>query len=499
MPDSKSDATTHCSTGIAGFDDIVGGGLPRNRLYLVQGPPGVGKTTLALQFLLEGARHSEKALYITLSETKEELFAVADSHGWSLAGVDLFELSALEEQLKDAADTTFFHPSEVELHRTTEVLLAAVEGLQPTRVVFDSLSEMRMLADTPLRYRRQILHLKQFFAGRKCTVMLLDDCTGDGADMQVESLAHGVIALNLAIPEYGITRRQLSIQKIRGVRFREGTHDMALRTGGVVVFPRLVAAEHNPGFIREDVSSGVAAFDALLGGGLERGTSTMFMGPPGSGKSTLCMRFAATAAKRGENVLYLTFDETLGTVLSRSKALGFGIEQHVASGRIRLQQVDPAEITPGELSWQVQSAVTTGAVRMIVIDSINGYINAMPDERHLMLQLHELLAILNQQGVVTLMVLAQHGFVGSMHSKIDLSYLSDTVVLTRYFEVEGTVRKALSIMKKRSGFHENSIREFKVGPTGVEVGPPLNRFRGIFTGVPIYEGSTSSSTIVHGS
>lgn len=496
MTVSESSSDTHCSTGITGLDAILEGGLPRHRLYLVQGPPGVGKTTLALQFLREGTQKQEVGLYITLSETKEELQAVARSHGWELDSLGIFfELSALEEQMKGAADTTFFHPSEMELHRTTQVLLDAVERAKPSRVVFDSLSELRMLAETPLRYRRQILHLKQFFAGRKCTVLLLDDCSGGDADLQVESLAHGVIALARSAPDYGVTRRQLRVQKIRGVKFREGNHDMILQKGGVVVFPRLVASEHHHRFPRERFASGVPEFDLLLGGGLDRGTSTMFMGPPGSGKSTLCLRFAATAVARSENVLYYTFDETLGTVLSRAGALGLNLEPHRASGKLTLQQIDPAEITPGELAWRITTAVSENAVRMVVIDSINGYFNAMPEERHLILQLHELLAFLNQQGVLTLMVLAQHGFVGPMQSKIDLSYLSDTVVLTRYFEVRGAVRKAVSIMKKRSGNHENTIREIKVGPGGVAVGPPLTHFRGILIGAPTNESTEAPSPL----
>ena len=472
--------------GIDGLDDILGGGLPRNRLYLVQGDPGVGKTTLAIQFLLAGLKENEKVLYITLSETREELQMVAESHGWKLDRVELFELSAMQESLKGEAQSTFFHPSEVELNRTTKALLDKVEEVKPARVVFDSLSEMRMLAETPLRYRRQILHLKEFFAGRKCTVLLLDDRSAGAHDLQVESIAHGVLCLHRSSPEYGISRRQLSIQKIRGVKFREGNHDLLIQTGGLEIFPRLVAAEHHTKFKRESFPSGVAELDKLLGGGLDRGTSNMLMGPPGTGKSTIAIKFMLAAAERGEKVLFFIFDETVGTMVDRATKLGMDVRPHIKSGTLRVEQVDPAEISPGELAHNIRNAVTKDDVRIVVIDSINGYLNAMPAERYLTLQLHELLAFLNQQGVITIMVLAQQGLVGNMQSTVDLTYLSDTVILLRYFEALGEVKQAISIIKKRSGDHERTIHEIFMSKAGINVSEPLRGMQGVLSGIPAF-------------
>ncbi len=472
--------------GVPGLDAVLNGGLPARRLYLVQGDPGVGKTTLAMQFLLEGARHGECGLYVTLSETKEEIEVVAKSHGWDLTKIHLYELSAIEEQIRGDSESTFFHPSEVELNRTIGALLAEVERVQPVRVVFDSLSEMRMLADTPLRYRRQILQLKQFFAGRNSTVLFLDDRTSGTHDLQVESIAHGVLCLSCESTEYGVARRQLTVLKIRGSQFREGYHDLILRRGGMVVFPRLVAGEHHREFAREDFPSGVGALDALLGGGLGRGTSSMFMGPPGTGKSTLALRFAVSAAERGEKAILFIFDETTGTLKNRAAQLGLEVEDHLRSGLIVIQQVDPAEISPGELVHQIRQSVADAGVRMVVIDSINGYLNAMPAERYLTLQLHELLAFLNQQGVITIMVLAQQGLVGTIASIVDLTYLADTVVLSRYYESRGEVKKALSVIKKRSGSHEQTIREMRIGQNGISLGEPLRDLQGVLTGVPSF-------------
>jgi circadian clock protein KaiC len=477
----KKQAT--CTTGVPGLDHILGGGLPAHRVYLVQGDPGVGKTTLALQFLLEGVRLGEKVLYITLSETKDEIEAVAASHGWSVDKIDMFELSAMEAAGEEL-ESTFFHPSEVLLNKTTKMLLERVEKVQPRRVVFDSLSEMRMLAETPLRYRRQILAFKQFFAGRQTTVLFLDDRTSGSHDLQVESIAHGVLCLHRSSPEYGATRRQLNILKVRGAEFQEGNHDFVLRQGGMILFPRLVAAEHLKDFPSGSFTTGVTGLDALLGGGLDRGTSNMFMGPPGTGKSTTALKYAVVAASRGERVEVFTFDETIRTLMGRSKALGMDVQPYVDNDLIRIQTIDPAAISPGELAQRVRESVQNDKTRMVIIDSINGYLNTMPQERTLSLQLHELLAYLNQQGVVTIMVLAQQGLMGSMQSVVDLTYLADTVLLFRFFEYRGVVKQAISVIKKRSGNHERSIREFKVGKDGIEVGPPLTAFHGVLTGVP---------------
>ncbi len=488
--------TNLCNTGIEGFDDILNGGLPRDRMYLVLGEPGVGKTTLALQFLLAGAAKGEKGLYITLSETKAELNEVAASHGWDLSNITVFELAAIESQVKRDADTTFFSPSEVELNRTTRILLDQIEAVNPARVVFDSLSEVRLMSETALRYRRQILHLKQFFAGRNCTVILLDDNSASGeVDDQVESLAHGVVVLTKTSPDYGVSRRQIVIKKIRGVRFREGNHDLLMVTGGLVVFPRLIAAEHHREFPRESVPSGIDGLDRLLGGGIDRGTSTIFMGPAGTGKSSLAMRFALSAAERGEHVLFFAFDETTQTLLSRAEKLGFDVGPHLASGLIKVQQIDPAEVSPGELAYHIKKGVQARDARMVVIDSLNGFIHAMPDQRHLILQLHELLSFLNQQGVASLMVLTQQGIVGSMQSPMDLTYLADTVILLRYFETDGTVRQAVSVIKKRSGDHERSIREFTMANGGIKVGEPLQGFHGVLTGVPMMHGAKGAQNL----
>jgi circadian clock protein KaiC len=493
---TSPEPSLRCTTGVQGLDNVLGGGFPRNRIYLIQGDPGVGKTTLAMQFLLEGASVGEAGLYITLSETREELESVAQSHGWDLSRLELFELSSMQQAIEGETENTFYHPSEIELNRTTEALLEKIEQTKPVRVVFDSLSEMRMLAETPLRYRRQILRLKQYFSGRKCTVLLLDDRSSGAADLQIESIAHGVVDLQRLSPAYGVSRRQLNIRKIRGVKFREGFHDLILETGGMVIFPRLVAAEHHIDFKRESVPSGIAELDLLLGGGLDRGTSSMFMGPPGTGKSTLAIKFALAAAERGEKSFLVVFDETVGTLVNRTSALGMDIRSHIESGLIEVEQIDPAEISPGELIDRIRRAVTESEARVLVIDSINGYLNAMPEERFLNLQLHELLAYLNQQGVITIMVLAQQGLIGAMQAAVDLTYLADTVVLMRYFEARGEIRQAISVIKKRSGNHERTIREIKMSKgRGFELGPPLREMQGVLSGIPTFhrEGAQESS------
>ncbi|MBN8280558.1 MAG: AAA family ATPase [Gammaproteobacteria bacterium] len=472
------------ATGVAGLDDILGGGLSVNHLYLLEGVPGSGKTTLALQFLEAGAARGETVLYITLSETELELRQVAESHGWSLRGVHLVELVASEATL-DGDNYTMFHPSEVELGATTQRILADVDRLTPSRIVIDSLSELRLLAGSPLRFRRQILALKQYFVGRECTVLLLDDLTSTDQDLQVQSIAHGVIRLEQLYPEYGSERRRLMVLKYRGRGFRGGYHDYVVRRGGLDVFPRLVAAEHRQVPSAEKMCSGVPELDQLLGGGIERGTSSLFVGAPGTGKSSLTVQFAHAAAARGQRTALFLFDELPATLLSRAAGLGLDIAPFVADGSVILQQVDPGELSPGALIHAVRTMVTERNVVLIVLDSLNGYLHAMPGERYLLVQLHELLAYLGQQGVATILVGAQSGIIGGhMTSPVDVSYLADAILLLRYFEADGEVRQAISVIKKRGGIHERSIREFRLTAAGIHVSPPLRQFRGILTGVP---------------
>ena len=480
----------HCSTGIENLDHILQGGMPRNRLYLVQGNPGVGKTTLALQFLLEGARQTEKVLYIALSETKDEILAVARSHGWNLEPLEIFELSALEKQLAQTKQNTLFHPSEVELNQTSKTLLDEIERVKPARMVLDSLSELRLLSESPLRYRRQILGLKQFLAPRRCTALLLDDGSGaDVTDHQVQSIAHGVITLDKRLTDYGAPRRTLTVDKLRGVQFQEGTHDYVIRTGGVRVFPRLIAAEHQKAFPEEPISSGLEKLDSLLGGGLDRGTSTLIIGPAGTGKSSIAFQHAIAAAERGEKSLIYLFDENMKTITKRTAALGMPLTQHMQSGCIRLKQLDPAEISPGEFASDIVDAVLRQNVNVVIIDSLCGYLQAMPNEKLLNLQLHELLTFLRHQGVVAIITLAQHGLVGATQSPVDVTYIADTVMLLRYFEAGGRVKKAVSVIKKRSGAHEETIREFKIDRGGLRVGEAITNFQGVLTGVPTFYGN----------
>jgi circadian clock protein KaiC len=440
---------------------------------------------LALQFLMEGARAGESVLYVTLSETVDELKGVAESHGWDLAGVQTRELLPSQESLQPDEQYTVFHPSEVELGETTQRVLADVEQLNPTRVVFDSLSELRLLAGTSLRYRRQILALKQFFAGRGCTVMLLDDMTSADHDLQVQSISHAVLRLDQLHSDYGSSRRRLLVLKYRGRRFREGYHDYKIDKGGLVVFPRLVAGEHVSKALQAKLPSGVQTLDDLLGGGIARGSSTLVVGAPGTGKSSLAMQFAFAAAQRGECAALFIFDETMTNLVNRAESLGMDLRPYLASGHIRIRQVDPAEMSPGELVHEIRLAVESHDARVVVIDSLNGYLNAMPDERFLIVQLHELLMYLAQADVATMMIGAHQGLIGSqMQSPVDASYLADSVILLRYFETNGEVRQAISVVKKRTGHHERTIRSFTMSGRGLELGPPLREFRGILTGVP---------------
>lgn len=493
-PAAEAAADVRLATGSAGLDIVLDGGLPANRLYLVEGDPGSGKTTLGLQFLIAGAAHGEAVLYVTLSETKEELTAVAGSHGWSLEGINIHELVPPEDALRSEEQYTIFHPSEVELGDTTKAIIEEVERIVPRRVVFDSLSEMRLLARDPLRYRRQILALKQYFAGRKSTVLLLDDRTSTESDLQVQSIAHGVVALEHLALDYGAERRRLRVTKLRGSRFRGGFHDFTIKTGGIEVYPRLVAADLRREFTPEAVSSDVAELDALIGGGLDRGTSTLLMGPAGSGKSSLAAQFVAAAAGRGERAATFIFDEGITTYLKRADGLCCGLRAEVEAGRVTVQQVDPAELSPGEFAHRVRASVERDGVGLIVIDSLNGYLQAMPDERFLTAQMHELLTYLNQHGVVTILVMAQHGFMGTaMNAPVDVSYLADTVVLLRYFEAAGAIRRAVSVVKKRTGAHEDTIRELRLSSGGITVGKPLSEFHGVLTGVPSYVGGPAAA------
>jgi circadian clock protein KaiC len=478
------------STGVPGLDDILGGGLPTDHLYLVEGTPGSGKTTLGIQFLRQGAAQGETGLYVTLSETAEELRTVAASHGWDLDGIDLFEL-VTEEGLSPDAEQSILHPSEIELGETTRGVMAAVERLRPARVVFDSLSEMRLLAQDPLRYRRQILTLKHFFRTRGVTVLLLDDQTAQAGDVQLHSIAHGVIGLNHVLDEYGPEKRHLRVIKLRGVRFRGGEHDFDLSTGGLIVYPRLVASEHRGGFRTEIVSTGTGGLDEILGGGLSRGSSTLFMGPSGSGKTTTALTCALAMLRRGQRVVYYLFDEGLGTLLHRCQALGIGIEPFIEGGQLRIVQLDPAEVTPGKFVHMVRDAVERQDARMVAIDSINAYIQAMPGAKSLLLQMHELLSYLNQRGIVTVLILGQHGLAGESRNDVDLSYLSDTILLFRFFESRGRLLKAVSVVKSRTSRHELTIREFRLGGQGgqgVEIGAALTDFEGVLGGTTAYAG-----------
>ena len=472
------------SSGIPGLDDVLVGGFTPDRLYLIEGVPGSGKTTLAMQFLLEGIKRGEKALYVSLSETEEELREVAASHGWDLEGLHIHELSPPQDRLDPDAQYTMFHPSEVELGDTTKRMLEEVERLNPQRLVFDSLAELRLLAGSALRYRRQVLALKQYFAGRGCTVLLLDDSAVSEHGLHVHTLVHGAVSLDQLNPDFGADRRRLRVTKFRGRKFRGGFHDYEIQTGGLRVFPRMVAAEFRREVDQVRASTGLPELDSLLGGGLDRGTSTLLVGAAGTGKSTLATQVVKAAVGRGERCAMFTFDESTQSVVTRSTGIGYDIEKDLESGVLTIQPVDPAELSPGEFASLIRAAVEKEDARVVVIDSLNGYLNAMPEERFMIVQLHELLAYLGQLGVITILVNAQAGLIGQMQTTLDVSYLADSVVLLRYYEVRGEVRQALSVLKKRTGQHERTIRRLEIGADGLQVGEPLSNLRGVLTGVP---------------
>lgn len=481
------------STGTPGLDIVLKGGLTPGRIYLLEGAPGSGKTTLGLQFLLDGIRAKEPSLYVTLSETHEELSAVVASHGWSLDGIDVFELSSAEEILGDGRQQTILHPWEIELSATIDLIMKRVEETKPKRLVFDSLSELRLLAQDPLRYRRQVLALKQYFAGRNITVILVDDLTGEHGerDAHLHSISHGVITLERHTLEFGASRRQMQVQKMRGIDFSAGYHDVVIQRGGLKVFPRLVAADFHTPFVGEPVTSGVAELDDLLGGGPLRGTCAVLTGPAGTGKSTIALKYALEACRRGENAIVYEFDERIGTLISRSRSMGDDLDTPLQSECLKIVQIDPAEVAPSQFAWMVREEVEQREVKVVILDSLNGYLASMPEEKQLVLQLHELLSYLNQQGVVTLLINPQHGLVGTMNTgQLNISYIADVVLLFRFFEAQGRLRKAVSVLKNRSGAHEDAIRELRIDGQGIRIGEPLSKFKGVLTGTPEYIGES---------
>ena len=478
-------------TGVSGLDDVLGGGLARGRLYLLEGSPGTGKTTIAIQFLAAGAAAGETVLYVTLSETEDELRASAASHGWAMEGVELFELIPPENLLDEQQQQSLLYSSDLELGETTRRIFDIFEQVRPSRLVLDSLSEIRLLAQGPLRYRRQILALKHYFAKQKVTVLLLDDMTTEESDRTVHSVAHGVVRLEELAPDYGAERRRLRVIKYRGQRYRGGFHDFVIRTGGIEVFPRLVSAEHKSEFKRDQLASGSVEMNALLGGGVERGSSVLILGPAGTGKSLLALTFIVGALSRGEKAAMFAFDEELGLLFARALGLGIDLQAMVDSGNLVVQQVDAAELSPGELSSRVRHCVEIHGARTVVVDSLNGYQASMPEENALILHMHELLQYLNRQGATTFLTVAQHGLVGDMKSPVDVTYLADTVILLRYFEATGRVRRAVSVVKKRTGFHEASIREYRIDQRGITLGEPLTNFQGVLRGVPTLVGTAN--------
>jgi circadian clock protein KaiC len=472
-------------TGVGGLDDILAGGLQRGRVYLIEGSPGTGKTTIATQFLLAGAAAGERGLYITLSETEEELRESAASHGWTFDDpIGVYELVPPESLLDEDQQQSLLYSSDLELGETTKRIFEAIEEANPRRIVVDSLSEIRLLAQSSLRYRRQVLALKHYFARKGGTVVMLDDLTSDTHDKTVHSVAHGVIRLEELAPDYGAERRRLRVIKYRGQSFRGGFHDMIIKTGGVTVFPRLISAEHKREFSRDALPSNSAELNKLLGGGVERGSSTLVLGPAGTGKSLLTLSFAVQAIERGESAAMFIFDEELGLLFERAKGLGLDLAALKDTGRLIIEQVDAAELAPGEFAQRVRTCVEQHQARTVVIDSLNGYQAAMPEEKQLILHMHELLQFLNRQGATTFLTVAQHGLVGDMRAPVDVTYLADTVILLRYFEAVGRVRRAISVIKKRTSAHEDTIREYRIGKGGITLGPPLINFQGVLRGVP---------------
>lgn len=491
--DFNSWEVARLNTGMEGLNDILHGGLPIGHLYLIEGDPGSGKTTLALQFLLAGIHNGERGLYITLAESERELRQVASSHGWAAESLPICEMNPPDDDLKPEAQYTVFHPSEVELSDTVATILRRVDEAHPQRLVFDSLSELRMLARDPLKYRRQILAIKRHLSGRDCTVLLLDDRTAESnSDQQLQSIAHGVIRLEGVDRDYGVRRRRIEIRKLRGSSYREGFHDYTVTTGGISIYPRLIAAEHKPGFEQKPVPSGVQELDDLFNGGIDTGTSTLLTGPAGCGKSTIALRYAVSSAQRGEKAMVFSFDESIGTLTARARGLGMDLTEVLANGTLEIQQIDPAELSPGEFISRIRKLVDKDRLYLLVIDSMNGLLNAMPHEQYLAMQLHELFSYLGQQGIATITTLAQRGIVGAgIHSPIDISYLADTILLFRYFERKGEMRQVLSVVKKRSGPHERTIRELSFSASGISVGKPLREFEGVLSGVPRWIGAPS--------
>ena len=487
----KDELSEMASTGITGLDDILNGGLTPDRMYLVEGTPGTGKTTLGLGFLLAGAAIEEVGLYITLAETEIELRAVAKSHGWSLDSLQLFEMVP-PDVFNEDHEQTLLHPSEVELGETVRNIMAKVDEIRPARVVLDSLSELRLLAQNPIRYRRQILALKHFFSTRECTVLFLDDKGATGSDLQLHSIAHGVISLDQTLASFGGQRRRLHVVKMRGVRFQGGYHDFEIGRGGLRVYPRLVASQHATEDSGPPTTTGSPELDALLGGGLVPGTATLLTGPAGVGKTTASVQCMVAALQRGEKAAYFLFDERLPTLMSRSAALGMDLLPYLKSGQLEMRAIDPAEMSPGEFAASIRAAVETQSASVVVIDSLNAYLQSMPNEQFLVLQMHEMLSYLGQKGIISLLILGLHGVMGDIRTDVDLSYLSDTVVQLRYFEAHGEVRQAISVIKTRTARHERTIREFQIGSNGLQLGEPLSNFQGVLTGVPTFSGEAKT-------